>query len=39
MFIHPLTWSFYTASVLVGVAAAGTADAPPPPFFLFLLFL
>ncbi|XP_013889657.1 UNC93-like protein MFSD11, partial [Austrofundulus limnaeus] len=22
MFIHPLTWSFYTASVLVGVAAA-----------------
>ncbi|XP_076837607.1 UNC93-like protein MFSD11 [Brachyhypopomus gauderio] len=22
MFIHPLTWSFYTASVLVGIAAA-----------------
>lgn len=24
MFIHPFTWSFYTASVLVGIAAAGT---------------
>lgn len=23
MFIHPYTWSFYTASVLVGVGAAG----------------
>ena len=23
MFIHPYTWTFYTASVLVGVAAAG----------------
>lgn len=26
MFIHPFTWSFYTASVLVGVAAAGTVS-------------
>lgn len=25
MFIHPYTWSFYTASVLVGIAAAGKA--------------
>lgn len=23
MFIHPFTWSFYTASVLVGIGAAG----------------
>jgi hypothetical protein len=22
MFIHPYTWSFYTASVVVGIAAA-----------------
>lgn len=23
MFIHPYTWTFYTASVLVGIGAAG----------------
>lgn len=27
MFIYPYTWSFYTASVLVGIAAAGKAAA------------
>lgn len=31
MFIYPYTWSFYAASVLVGLGAAGT---PKLPFYL-----
>lgn len=34
MFIYPYTWSFYTASVLVGIGAAGNETLTSNTFFL-----